>query len=96
MHNEGGEFHTFTRVAHFGGGCVDLPKSVGAPRPAHPGARVRRCRRARRTDLFRLAFITSGVPSGTDLSVKVDTTTAGTINYQCLIHPWMRTVVTVG
>ncbi len=92
VHNEGGEFHTFTRVAKFGGGCIDLlngplgltsvpecaavVQTPGGPVPA--------------------AFVTSGVPSGGDLTVTVDTRRAGTINYQCLIHPWMRTVVTVG
>ena len=92
MHNEGGEFHTFTRVANFGGGCVP---EVSGPLGLTP---VPECAAVVETPdgPVPLAFITSGVPSGTDLSVKVDTTTAGTINYQCLIHPWMRTVVTVG
>jgi len=92
VHNEGGEFHTFTRVAKFGGGCVDqlngpleltlAPECDGvhfdptAPPPP--------------------AFITTGVPSGMNHTVDVDTSKAGTVKYQCLIHPWMRTAVTVG
>jgi plastocyanin len=79
--NRGGEFHTFTEVAQFGGGCVDeLNGLLGlAPVPECdvPGI-----------------FGTTGLAPG-------DTLAAGPLGpgvhrFLCLIHPWMRTTVTVG
>ena len=77
----GGEFHTFTRVAAFGGGCVKpindliglspVPECAGAPAilgatGARPGQ----------------GFTIAGLAPGT-------------YRYECLIHPWMRSTVTV-
>ena len=77
----GGEFHTFTRVAAFGGGCVKpindliglspVPECAGAP--AILGATG-----ARPGQSFTIAGLA-----------------AGTYRYECLIHPWMRSTVTV-
>ena len=83
--NEGGEFHTFTEVAAFAGGCIpDLNGPLGlSPVPecapvteVAPGVFVP------------TAFLTTGVDPGgssalTGLSV-------GTHKFMCLIHPWMR------
>jgi plastocyanin len=77
----GGELHTFTRVAAFGGGCVKpindllglspVPECAGAPGIiASTGARPGE------------GFTVSGLR-------------AGTYRYLCLIHPWMRSTVTV-
>jgi plastocyanin len=77
--NKGGEFHTFTEVAAFGGGCVPLINdALGlpfAPECATP------------------AFPASGIPAG--LALTVTPQSKGTHHYICLIHPWMRTDVVV-
>ena len=85
--NTGGEFHTFTEVAAYGGGCVEdlnIPlglTSVPECEPAIP----------RRPPQ---AFIDSGVgPLGG--TIKVSGLTRGTHKFICLIHPWMRTNVVV-
>jgi hypothetical protein len=78
--NRGGETHTFTRVARFGGGIVPaLNQLSGNPVPAAA------CTALQPTD-----FIPPGGMSMTDVAGA-----KGTELYQCCIHPWMRTVVTV-
>ena len=80
--NLGGEFHTFTEVANFGGGCIqplnDLLGLTPVPECAQaPGI-----------------FLTTGAgPGGT---VTTGALGAGTHKFLCLIHPWMRSTVTVG
>jgi hypothetical protein len=76
--NRGGEFHTFSEVAAFGGGCVpELNELLGlnpVPECATP-------------DIFE----TTGVPAGGSLTTGA--LTAGTHRFMCLIHPWQRTTV---
>ena len=76
--NRGGEVHTFTRVAAFGGGVVPVLNQILGltPRPECLDAPP---------DEFLL-------PGGTDAEAV---TTPGTALYQCCIHPWMRTTITV-
>lgn len=79
--NIGGEFHTFTPVAEFGGGCVEeFPVLSGGlppvPECAEPDV-----------------FVETGLPPGAELEV-VDLA-PGTHRFECLIHPWMRTEVVV-
>lgn len=77
--NRGGEEHTFTRVAAFGGGIVpDLNQLSGNPTVAPE------C-----TQLDPDDFVE---PGGT-YSEEVDD--GGTLLFQCCIHPWMRTEVHV-
>jgi plastocyanin len=80
-HNRGGEFHTLTEVAAFGGGCVpELNEILGltpVPECATPGI-----------------FGTTGIaPGGT---LETAPLAAGTHRFMCLIHPWMKTTATVG
>lgn len=78
--NRGGETHTFTKVAHFGGGIVPVLNQLsGNPVPAAA------CTALQPTD-----FIPPGGMSMTDVADS-----KGTELYQCCIHPWMRAVVTV-
>jgi plastocyanin len=79
--NRGGEFHTFTEVANFGGGCVPFLNAA----------------------LGLVVVLECGVPgiqAATGVLPKASLTTAplsaGTHRFQCLIHPWQRTTVTVG
>jgi plastocyanin len=77
-HNRGGEFHTFTEVANFGGGCVpELNELLGltpVPECANPAL-----------------FGTTGAAPGGE--VATEPLAAGTHTFMCLIHPWMRTTV---
>ncbi|HWN22814.1 MAG TPA: hypothetical protein VNP93_12630 [Gaiellaceae bacterium] len=80
-HNRGGEFHTLTEVAAFGGGCVpELNEVLGltpVPECAIPGI-----------------FGTTGIAPGGVLETAP--LGAGTHRFMCLIHPWMKTTATVG
>jgi hypothetical protein len=79
-YNRGGEFHTFTEVAAFGGGCVpELNEVLGltpVPECGVPGI-----------------FGTTGVAPGEEL--EGEPLASGTHLFMCLIHPWMKTEVTV-
>ena len=83
--NRGGEDHTFSDVAEFGGGCIQdvndlvgldpVPECAGFPGP--PG----------------IGFFVSTLAAPGD-SVTTAPLTAGTHKFLCLIHPWMRATVT--
>jgi hypothetical protein len=79
-YNRGGEFHTFTEVAAFGGGCVpELNAVLGltpVPECGVPGI-----------------FGTTGIAPGDEL--EGEPLGSGTHLFECLIHPWMRTTVSV-
>ena len=78
--NLGGERHTFTEVATFGGGVVPSLNTASGNTEEAP-----ECRALADDD-----FVAPGA------TYKADPATAtGTERYQCCIHPWMRTVVTV-
>jgi plastocyanin len=75
--NRGGETHTFTEVAHFGGGIVPLLNQLSGNLTPAPEC----------LDLAGNDFI----PSGATHHATIDG--EGTELYQCCIHPWMRVVV---
>ena len=84
IENRGGETHTFTPVAEFGGGFVNELNGIsGNPVPAPE------C-----LNFGSIVFIPAGAveagptAGGSDLPV-------GTTKFQCCIHPWMRTVIDV-
>jgi plastocyanin len=78
--NRGGESHTFTAVAAFGAGCVaGLNTPLGLTGPPV----VADCPAALAAKL---------VPGA---SITVSGLAVGTHRYQCVIHPWMRTTITV-
>jgi hypothetical protein len=78
-YNRGGEFHTFTEVAAFGGGCVEpLNEILGlTPVPECANAGV--------------LFATTGIAPGGEL--ETEDVSSGIHRFMCLIHPWMRTTV---
>jgi hypothetical protein len=89
--NRGGETHTFTRVAHFGGGFVaGLNTASGNPTPAPECATMNADGTltpvAANANNLRLA-------GGAQTPAPTITQTG---NYQCCIHPWMRVTITVG
>ena len=78
--NYGGEVHTFTEDAQFGGGIVPaLNTASGNPVEAPE------CK-----DITAADRIAPGGTFRTDAE-----TTTGTHLYQCCIHPWMRETVSV-
>jgi len=79
--NRGGEFHTFTPVAEFGGGCVDELNDLLGLEP------VAEC-----ANPF-FVFVVTGIAPGD--TYQTDPLAPGTHLFECLIHPWMRTTVTV-
>ena len=78
--NKGGETHSFTEVRNFGGGCVAaLNALLGGLTPVPECATP--------------AFGATLFPAGGTLHVAG--LAPGVHRFECLIHPWMRTVVTV-
>ena len=77
--NRGGEFHTFTRVAAFGGGVVPALNALAGTPIAAP-----ECLAAPPSEFI--------PPGGTDTDIADQ---HGTLYYECCIHPWMRSTVTV-
>jgi hypothetical protein len=84
IENRGGEDHTFTEVAEFGGGFVDALNGIsGNPVPAPE------CLNSGSIVFIPAGGVEEGPTAGTsDLPV-------GTHRFQCCIHPWMRTVIEV-
>jgi hypothetical protein len=81
--NRGGEDHTFTEVASFGGGCIQALNDLLGLTPVaecagFPGG----------------AFAATLVPPGG--TVTTAPLPPGIHRFECLIHPWMRTTATVG
>jgi hypothetical protein len=77
--NKGGEVHTFTHVAKFGGSIVpELNAVLGGVAPAPE------CLAAGPGEFL--------LPGGIDAETV---NTPGTALYQCCIHPWMQTTITV-
>jgi plastocyanin len=72
--NRGGETHTFTRVAKFGGGFVQLLNNLSGNTTQAP-----ECSNPRALTLL--------APGG---STQATVGNDGTELYQCCIHPWMR------
>jgi len=84
IENVGGETHTFTPVAAFGGGFVNALNGIsGNPVPAPE------C-----LNFGSLVFIPAG---GTEEGPTAGSSElpVGTHKFQCCIHPWMRTVIEV-
>ena len=79
--NAGGEGHTFTEVAAFGGGVVPALNGVGGPTGTVPLVPAPACSSS------------TTVQSGE--TVQVTGLAPGVHKFQCCIHPWMRAVVDV-
>ena len=82
--NRGGETHTFTLVAEFGGGLDPQLNNLSGNPIVAPECE----------DLGTVIFIPAGAtvqgPTAGDFQLPV-----GTHKFQCCIHPWMRTVIQV-
>jgi len=80
--NAGGEGHTFTEVAAFGGGFVSFLNGAGGPAGTVPLVPAAAC-------LAAPAVVASGD------TVEIKKLSPGVHKFQCCIHPWMRAVVDV-
>jgi plastocyanin len=79
--NQGGEPHTFTEVANFGGGFVPPLNAGEAPVPECAGG-------------FKdVAVARTRILQGSQL--QVTGLSKGTHHFECCIHPWMRVTVEV-
>jgi len=84
IENRGGEVHTFTKVAEFGGGFVDELNGIsGNPVPAPE------C-----LNFPSIVFIPPGATEEGPTAGSSDMP-VGISKFQCCIHPWMRTVIEV-
>lgn len=85
IENVGGEAHTFTPVAAFGGGFVTVLNGIsGNPVPAPE------CLNFGAITFIPAGGVEEGPTAGSsDMPVGIS-------RFQCCIHPWMRTVVEVG
>lgn len=84
IENRGGEVHTFTHVAAFGGGFVNELNGIsGNPVPA--------------PECLALGAIVFIPPGATEEGPTAGTgeLPVGISRFQCCIHPWMRTVIEV-
>jgi len=79
--NTGGEAHTFTLVAKYGGGIVPLLNSLGGTPDVAP-----ECASMPPSEIL--------APGQTDHEVLPNK--PGRYHYQCCIHPWMKTDVLIG
>ena len=84
--NQGGIVHSFTEVSAYGAGIV--PEwNTALPAGTPPAATL---------EPFFTTFVTSqAVDPAAARDVPATQLTKGTHKFQCMIHPWMRTVVTV-
>jgi len=86
LQNTGGETHTFTKVASFGGGVVPpLNQLSGNPTPAPECLKPENP-----TNIFVEAGTTETGPTAGSDQLPVGVTT-----WQCCIHPWMRMTINV-
>ena len=84
IENRGGEVHTFTQVAEFGGGFVpELNDISGNPVPAPE------C-----LNFGSIVFIPAGATETGPTAGSSDLP-VGTHRFMCCIHPWMRTIIEV-
>lgn len=84
IENRGGEVHTFTEVAAFGGGFIpELNGISGNPVPAPE------C-----LNIPALTFIAAG-ESATGPTAGSAELPVGITRFQCCLHPWMRTIIEV-
>ena len=84
IENVGGEVHTFTPVANFGGGFVNELNGIsGNPVPAPE------C-----LNFGAIIFIPAGATEEGPTAGSADLP-VGSHKFQCCIHPWMRTIISV-
>ena len=93
--NRGGEFHTLSRVAMLGGGCVPfINGALGLAGPVAECGDPNVFTPPTATTPPNFGASANGVPPMASIDVTAPMA-AGRYHYMCLIHPWMRTDVNV-
>jgi plastocyanin len=103
LENRGGETHTFTMVAKFGGGFIEpLNQLSGNPEPTQECAvRLPDGTLARQPDGSLVPQpdsvdpINVFVSAGKEVALRSAGLKPGRYMFQCCIHPWMRVILTV-
>jgi hypothetical protein len=88
LQNLGGEFHTWTEVANFGGGIITA-LNFGAPTVPECGLPDKLAPESIKNVYLDYQDSESGATAGTSALP------AGSHKFMCCIHPWMQTVVQV-
>jgi hypothetical protein len=88
VRSDGGRRHTFTRVAQFGGGIVVPLNAAVGNAPTVP-----ECTTAQGEANANLLVVQDSVQQFVAGSSPLFP--RGTSRYQCCLHPWMRTTITV-
>ena len=89
--SRGGEFHTFTKVKEFGGGIVGVLNQIGE----FGGTRTECGQENELTGPSRVnIFVPAGVSMNGPTGGSADLP-RGKTKWQCCIHPWMRSEITV-
>jgi hypothetical protein len=86
-----GEFHTFTRVAEFGGGIVPVLNNLSGAGATRPECGIP-------DNLAPPSATNQYVPPGAAFvgpTAGTDALPSGTTKWQCCIHPWMHSTITV-
>ena len=89
VRNTGGRTHTFTEVVRFGGGYIPGQNAAGAT-PAPECAIVDPVSGA-----LRPAPAALSTTLGAGAEMRIEALGPGTHNFQCCIHPWMRSTVKI-
>jgi hypothetical protein len=87
VRNTGGRDHTFTKVARFGNGFVPPLNAQGVL--GQPVFNAPECAGGVANPAVATSFLAPGA------ELRIEDLQPGTHNFQCCIHPWMRTVVKV-
>jgi hypothetical protein len=95
LENRSGEFHTFTRVANFGGGLVPELNELGGFGPTVPECQINPGIPTPTN------FPVDGIALKDRQEIKGPTAGSAalprgsTTNWQCCIHPWMKSTIKV-
>jgi hypothetical protein len=84
LRNRGGETHTFTRVAHFGGGVLGVLNQLSQNTQVAPEC----VKPASATNIFISAGAVRNGPIANSPEIPL-----GDSKWECCIHPWMRMVI---
>jgi hypothetical protein len=86
LQNSGGELHTFTRVASFGGGVVPFLNDLTGNHDVAP-----ECMASENTSNI---YVEAGTTETGPVAGSAELP-SGTSKWQCCVHPWMRMTINV-
>jgi hypothetical protein len=91
LENRGGETHTFTKVANFGGGFIGFLNTLSnTPVPAPECATVAMGQLIPKAESPSNIFVEAGTTEVGPIAGSALLPSGTTTKFQCCIHPWMR------